>query len=407
MLICDDDPERAERWARTIRAMPGVSRFSVQPLTGGGLARAVESLNRRRQDARSAEGQVARDDDATVFDEAAIAVIDYDLTPNESTLKNTEGSDDSAEAVRQYLRGRVGESIAYQARCFTSVGFLVVVNQRFQEQTFDVTMQRFSDSSADLNVTQADLANPALWSGRTASNQFHPWSWPILSEADHLWERRAAATSLDDPVLRSLGLEDDIESFSPRQLDLLAELTTKAEDQDLKAVTFNDVVSSALGLDVRDVQTDTRQRQYIAASVVSRWLEQIVLPSQNVVTDLPHIVARFPAILEDGPAADVMTWATLALKGESQSIPPFLRELTQVCEGYSSKPVWSARTVRGAVGRKAFPEDLPELVFCEDTSRFVQIEDSREVETDVAGPHNRRFIEQVPNVRYDPLRRVL
>lgn len=402
MLICDDDPKRVIKWTNTVESIPEVERFDVRPVSGGELAGEIETLNIRREKARNGHAEEEINGLVSIFDEAELVLIDYDLTPS-MAMANT-GNPES-RSVLEKLRNRSGESVAYLARCYSMAGFLVIVNQRFQQSTFDVTMQRFADSYADLNVSQADLGNPALWAGRnTDVDEFHPWSWPVLSEVDQLWSKRVAATDLEATLLDKLGLDE--KSFDPRQLDLLGELDRQGRQQQPVEITFDGLVESSMGLDAKDKQPSQENRRAIAASVVSRWLEQFVLPGQNVIADLPHLVARFPQILDD--PADPEVWARTATKiADTSDLPPTLQAGQRAAEAFLSRSAWSVSDIRAAASRRTIPDEWPTLVFCEDTSRFVPLSKAQEVETDVPGPHTRRFIEHVQDVRYDPLRRVL
>ncbi|MET9269372.1 hypothetical protein [Kribbella sp. NPDC003557] len=421
ILICDDNPERAKRWTDAVTSMPGTDRFDVKTLSGQELADAVEGLNRRREalrpdedgngpDAAEARRILAGISDAAVFDTAAIALIDYDLTPDSITLGKLE--EKTAEHVLDRLRNRSGESIAYLARCYSDAGFLVVINQRFKEATFDITMQRFSDSYADLNISQADLRSKALWSGVSdIPGEFHPWSWPVLCKADLLWRARLAATELSAPVLESLNLNG--ERFSARQLDLLGEVL---DVEDVKEVTFDHLVDTSLGLTVKDGQPDPECRRAIAASVASRWLEQTVLPGQNALADLAHLVIRHPQ-LGGSAARAAEEWNRFATKqsraeivangGAAAEAVELLQSIEPAAEQYLSRPAWSATKVRGLAAGLPEPDEWPDLAFCEDTSRFIPLDSAQEVETDVPGPYARRFVEAVEGVRYDPLRRML
>lgn len=398
ILICDDDPKRVTNWVSTVEGMPEIERFDVRAVSGGELADEIEILNIRREEARKGRAEEEINGAISIFDEAKLVLIDYDLTPGTATLDNSE-----SRSVLEKLRNRSGESVAYLARCYSMVGFLVVVNQRFQRSAFDVTMQRFADSYADLNISHDDLGNQALWTGLNADgDHFHPWSWPVLSEADQLWSKRLAATDLEATVLDKLGLDE--KSFAAKQLDLLGELDR--EGLQPAEVTFGKLVKSSLGLDAKDEQPSQEHRRAIAASVVSRWLEQFVLPGQNVIADLPHLVARFPQILDD--PADPEAWARTATKiADIGDLPPTLQAGKRAAEAFLSRPAWSVSNVRAEASHLKVPDDWPTLVFCEDTSRFVPLSEAQEVETDVPGPHTRKFIEHVQDVRYDPLWRVL
>ena len=404
ILVCDDDPRRANRWAARIEPMPEADRYTITTLSGPDLARAIDALSVRCVTARDSNESPEHVDAANGFDEAAIVLADYDLTPDPHTLDKIrqEQGETAVDLVVDHLRGRSGERLVYLARCYSTAGFLVVVNQKFQESTFDVTLQRFANSYADLNLSQADLSNPALWVGRSDKDgEYHPWAWPSLAFADGTWQGRLDfIDDLEAPVMERLGL--GAERFSAKQLDLLGELSDEGGDP--SSVTFDQLVDSTAGLSPRDRQPNSSMRRAIAASVVGRWLEQVVLPGQNVLVDLPHLASRYPAVLGEAPER----WVGAADKQlPTAALPEALSGICSPATSLLGRPVWAASQAREAAQAIKNNVEWPDLVFCEDTSRFVATESAKEVETDVPGPHTRRFIEHVSGVRYDPSRRVL
>lgn len=398
VVICDDDPMRSQRWKSEVERQDV---GQVVPLSGRKLAAEITRLNQRRTNAR----QGRQSDEESVLDAADVLVLDYDLTPDTTTEKEFE--QDDFKDLLNTLRNQSGEVLAYLARGFSTAGPIVLVNQRFKETTFDVTMQRFAQSHADLNVTDRDLGSTALWSARQTLDGYNPWHWPILNRSAEAWPRLVESIDLDEPVLDRLDLSWDL--LASKQQDLLSSAILENDLEGPEGITFDHLVNGTdLGLDAKDVQDDPRLRSRIAASVATRWVRQYVWKSQSVLIDLPHAVTRYPQLL--GPEVeDPETWAAVADKRRDDWTgvldDELLRTLTPSTE-WTPVPTVRADRLRDVALELGSVEWTGE-VFCEDSSRFLPESDARPVVTDVPGPYQQRWIEKVAGVRYDPPRRLL
>ncbi len=399
VVICDDDPHRAAAWKSQIQNIPGIRAFDYDVIDGERLATEIKILSRRREAARDTATDSG---EYSVFDDADIAVLDYDLTPDKSMYDEFTDRDSSFEDLQRQLRGRTGELVAYLARSYSTVGYLVVVNQQAQDLSFDLTMQRFATSKADLNVTWESLVSPALWTGRTADGGLNAWSWPCLEQTPELWRRRLAAASLDAKVLDALGIDPIKERLAARQIDVLTD-APHVMSPDLADITFRDVVDSSLGLNPKDIQNDEKYRLRIAVSVVGRWLDHWIMPGQNVLIDEPHIAALFPSA--HPTAAEEVDWKS-AVAPDARIASP-IADLTASVAGFHQRSVWPLSEVRTLARKQPLPPDPQyDLAFCEDVSAFRQVDECTEVETDVAGPFVQRFVRKLDGVRYYPLTRL-
>ncbi|MFN3008276.1 hypothetical protein [Mycolicibacterium wolinskyi] len=402
VVICDDDPQRAETWQRNIASASKRPEFEYQVVSGEHLVDEIDILNRRRDAARKTADPT---DQVSVFDSAALAILDFDLTPDIGT-RHDFANDHAFAQLQQDLRGRTGELLAYLARCYSSVGYTVVVNQGYQDQSFDLTLQRFSASKADLNVTHPALTSAALWTGVDVPENLNSWAWPRLDYADQLWRSRLDNAKLDAPVFDTLGINPAVDRLAPRQIDLLTD-SPEVKETAPEDITFDDVVSSSLGLFPKDQQRDPDLRLRIAVSVVGRWLDHWVIPGQNVLVDEPHIAALFPAAYPDidlserdwkrgsGVHVDTADGLDYPLK----STPP-------AAQMYCQRPVWRVSEVREVARSHRLPDRPVQMVFCEDVSAFADVSACVEVETDVPGPFVRRYIKRLASVRYYPLPRL-
>jgi hypothetical protein len=72
-------------------------------------------------------------------------------------------------------------------------------------------------------------------------------------------------------------------------------------------ISFRDFVTlSGNGLKGKD-QADDAAVARIAAARLSKWLEDIVLPAQEILVDAPHLVSRLPELLTGDPGR-LATW---------------------------------------------------------------------------------------------------
>ena len=148
----------------------------------------------------------------------------------------------------------------------------------------------------------------------------------------------------------------------------------------------------------------------MAASVIRRWLEKTVVAAQNVVTDLPHLITRFPVVLGEG-SENVMTlaWSTNKSNRPDESRLDLIAEAkSQVVSDFIGRPVYDVEAIRRLLPNlpKADP-DLHNLVFAEDTSDFVLEETAQQFTTDLPGTYTHRYIREVPGVSYEPVVRRL
>lgn len=398
VVLCDDDGSRVQQWGAALSELAGLRGAEMIPMAVADFARAFGALKDRKVAARDATDtfELPRDDDAQAFDDADILILDYDLTPDTSRMD--DGEDD--RVVRQQLVGQSGELVAYLARCFSSAGYIVLVNQGYKQSTFDVTLQRFTESMADLNVTAEDLTREALWEGR--DGEYRPWGWPRLLDAPSLARECTTMFDLGDRVLATLGLDDDdhFRGFNAKQLDLLGDL-----GDDPREVTFGDLVGSRLvGLRGRDKNPDAASAMRIAAAGVRRWLERTVLPAQNLIVDAPHLVERQPGLV--GAAFDLDSTTDLSA---APAMPEVLDPAVLPVAKWLTRPAWSWPLANRLASQlpPTSGNDVGERVFCEDVSGFHPVDDVRQVRTDVPGPYPQRFIKYVKGVEYHPRSRVL
>jgi hypothetical protein len=380
IVLFDDDAERIKTWRDKLAAVPDLEGSNVQALDPDTFAKVFEALKTRQSDARATGVDTA--DDARVLDEADIVIVDFDLTPK-------TGRADLQGPTLRTLRGSFGDTFAYLTRCYTTAGYTVLVNQTFYQSTFDLTMREFEYSYADLNITDSDLGRQTLWSGRSQPDEFRPWHWPRLLDAGTFVRSLADKIDLDAKVFATLGLDapDVYELFDPQQLEVLGK--TAPTDATFASITGPD---SRFGQLSENERPTDEQRRKMAAVALTHWLERIVIPGQNILVDGPHLAQRRPHLVRDPrTVAEFNVLADLSTAATTDPVldQDALAEARTPAADWTFRPVWLwPRSPRG-------PLPADELVFCEDVSYFVPIDDATEFNSGLPGPFTRRFVADI------------
>lgn len=373
ILIYDDEPARVAEWRRLLRAIPEVEReFEVEGVDNKEFVAEIEELEKRRRSARNGSSTLRR---RTIrFDTAAILVIDYDLLRTEHS---------------GYL---TGEAVAYLARCYSQCGIIVGLNQ-FGENPFDLTLLGHPQSYADLNIGSAQLHNRGLWTASWAG--FRPWQWPLLPEAHEAFSQRVTELEkrLDTLVVQQLGLSEAVMRTLPRMArDFLA------KKEAIEEVTFRTfALSSGQGFRSRDKPLSDEQLARVAAARVARWVEGYLLPGQDILVDAPHLAYRYPSLLA-GEAGDLEAWNRTARLSDHEGLGLRREALERFAfpTRWASRPVWSWGDISTSESIKEVKDpwsiQRPPWVFCEDLSRFVPIEATREFVAEVESPFARRYV---------------
>ena len=263
-----------------------------------------------------------------------------------------------------------GEAVAYLTRCFSTCGLIIGINQP-PLIDFDLTLRGRPTSFADLNITEKNLNNPGLWGGEWQG--FRPWYWPNLPVFWASFERRIADVkeALDAPIWKVLG-------FDRYTFDILPRSMSDFFGAEPAEVTFHDFVrKSGNGLKAKDTKSDDCAPEVLArigAARISKWLERLVLPGQDILVDAPHLVSRFPSLIS-GDAGDIRAWNTTARLG-SHDKPELdagiIEEYRLKKNHWLSRPVWFWDGLRSCERiqevREPWTVQMPDWVFCEDAS---------------------------------------
>lgn len=399
ILICDDSGRIVDKWKRALEKVLRTvdADYHVNSLSDPSLFREqISILQDRRKQARTGKAPPHRTARAH-FDTANILVVDYDLL-----------------GLSPVKMGYItGENVAYLARCYSGCGLIVALNQ-FGNNPFDLTLSGHPESYADLNLGSDQLANPGLWSEKWTG--FRPWYWPILPQACEAFERRRRSLvgHLDDEVLGYLGLHHERTGTLPRTI---AQFLGRSKSPQ-KTTFRNFVQRSGAALEPKDRTLDDESTATIAAARLGKWLERLVLPGQEILVDAPHLVSRFPSLLS-GDVRSPEAWNRTTAFSQTRlgmrtgKIDRFRFGMRD----WLSRPAWFWRGLSGfekidEVKNPWVSREKPDLVFCEDASRFLPRNSAREFVADLPSSFVRRYAvapnspdagrSEFAGVQYDP-----
>ena len=158
----------------------------------------------------------------------------------------------------------------------------------------------------------------------------------------------------------------------------------------------------------------------VVAAEVERWIRRDLLGPQDVLVDIPHLLARMPFLL--GPHGGTIEYWNEAIMTTE---PPYGlwndAYLGHLHEAEFAHDIWvkgpcfwwrhlKANTELNRMFYKAKTQ-WADAVFCEDSSRFVGASDgenptSMEFAAEFEGSWNRRHVECLPQKRYAPKSRL-
>lgn len=387
ILVIDDDKQRNQSWREDIQGGMGTlsQQYEVVVEDVENITNALGGLHERRANARE-QYQSNNENEVTenLFDSIDILFVDYDLFDLDKRTDVT------------------GELISYLARCFSYCGFIVAVNQfENSRSTFDLNLTGHPEAFADLHLAPDDLKSKGLWS--EPWTEFRPWHWPLLHHAHEKFQKRVAKLlvneNLDKPILSFLNLEDHF-TLSIKALEFLG------DKRDIGKVTFKEFVTHK-GLRNKDKPWSDEAVARIAAARIAKWLETLVLPAQSVLVDAPHLVQRFPSLIDNSDNLDEWNKVTRLTDTSDPSFKSSsISDFSFKHENWLSRPAWYWQKVSNF-------EKLPEVadpwtaertpfVFCEDISRFLLESEATEYSVSIDSPFVFRYLKKVSSVEYRP-----
>ena len=391
ILICDDTPEIETAFKNALKRIKELKNYFEEPLLvcNDDLAKAIDALEIRLKDAK--DGKIKDypiEDAAKIFDDAAVLAIDYSLFDLDASI--------------------TGERIAYLARCYSKCGIIIAMNQYppYVEEYFDLTLRGHLESYADLNIPSGSLNNPGLW--LEPWNGFRPWSWPLIPNSIEKLDRRINELKghLDKKCLEFLGFTGVKALTLPRSI---TEFLSRDRPED---TTFREFVNSAgsghglRGRKEQPINDDAITR--IAAARISCWLEYDILPSQDILVDAPHLISRFPTLLNKKEYnAKILDTICSFSEPNVLGLNPIIEPFRFSRKDWVSRPAWFWKDLRDNENidevKNPFKIRRLDQVFCEDISKFQSKDDTREFVADLNSPYVRRYVKQIDKIHYTPL----
>ena len=402
ILICDDDPGQCERTKRAIE-----SRGEVEGLEGAELKRALKSFFGSLSTVLNGASIPEQGLDADDFAGYDLAIVDNNLTGLE-----LDGARLTAETIIAYLRA------------FTGIPCIVSLNKNLHVD-FDLQCL-FGDyqSLADLALNTRHLTNNRLW-GTDPVTGFAPWYWLRLPDAAIRRQKQVSflAENLHQPVWQALGFPPEANEY----LSLRAKATLAASDnQETLQTTFEAFFEASGALPpaekkslaaAKDAPLAQEAIHRIVSYEVDRWLRRDVLGTQDVLIDLPHLVAQMPFLLGDrGHQLDAWN-QVVGAERQPYGLDEALYQ-GHVSTARFVKWIWAPTPCFWWPSLKSDERltelffdaegDWPDAVFCEDVSRFVPVPGEgqgispQEFEAEIAGSWTRRHIVAEDDYQYSP-----
>ena len=414
ILIYDDEQGRSDDFKdkldEGLDQADQSDKFCIMSIGDCEFHNSIKALEQRRikfrnKDKIDFEGNP--NDGLEKIDNASIFIIDYDL------LDSQEGEKKEEEEL--FTGSLTGEIVAYLVRCFSKCKLIVGLNQ-YGNNPFDLTLRGDLDSFADLNLGDQQLGNPNLWMGdwEDSGHKYRPWSWPNLADSIHNFDKRIedVQKKLNEPICEVLGFDPEVFQLLPREI---VQFIGQYEEKEPFQTTFWEFVTkSSNGLRSKDEKEvvkgiNDHVLARVGAARISKWLEQLVLPEQDILVDAPHLVSRYPSLITDGEEK-IETWnktAQLVDFGKLDMMNTDLIEPYRFQKSYwISRPVWFWDKLCECEGIKEVSEPWltvkPDWVFCEDTSCFHEQTGCKEFLADIASPFTRRFVKNFNGVDYQP-----
>jgi len=381
VVVYDDVKHYGETYAESLRRLKVVTaEFDVECMSHEDFTKEMEELERRQMRARRKKTMV---ESPCRLDKTSVFVIDFDL------LKPSD--------PKIFLTGEV---VAYLVRCFSECSYIMGLNQ-YGHNAFDLTLRGHPESYADLNVGSRQLDNAGLWGGGTRG--FRPWYWPQVPRYLESFQDRMndVKKHVDDPICEVLGIKDVVKLLPRSVSEFIGGTPSRT--------TFRDFVArSGNGLRGRDKHADVDTIAKIGAARVSKWLERLVLPGQDILVDAPHLASRYPSLLE-GDHSRLDTWNKTTDLGTFESLNldhKAIEEFRFKKDMWLSRPAWFWQRLSECRKIKEVSEpwkrEATKYVFCEDSSSFHERKYCREFVAESDSPYVRRFLRYFKDVDYRP-----
>ena len=231
-----------------------------------------------------------------------------------------------------------------------------------------------SGDFADVHIGAEQIGNPGLWNAHT--NGYRPWYWPVVPKATKDFEQCVVdvTDNFNSPILEFLGMENLVHWLPQRAWEFLS------GKQEIEKVTFKAFVESAQGgISVKD-KLIPAQIARVAAARIGTLLNSIILPEQNLLVDAPHLVSRFPSLIQEG-REDIKIWNSLC-NPTDHGIEDLLSDTLKKHKFKKPHWLWRPTWYWPNINRDEQIEEVRDpwmtkevgWVFCENISRFAPSE---------------------------------
>lgn len=413
VLVCDDDPQQCESNARAIRGL-NLEDVEVKSLHSTDLTTALTHFF-EHIDAKGAGN--------SEFDTSDIIILDNNLSHLQIA-----GARLTAETIAGYIRAHSASS-----------PYLVSLNKN-PEVDFDLRYLVGDYSTvADIAINNNHLSNRALWTGNSAdaASQFFPWYWPCLLSQPEKRRRQVenVRKNLGAPIFSTLGISRDTASYMSRhatgtlshESPFEAIDSTRSENgKAIFEVSFRDFFlsrnrsipdikerESLIGV-LGDENTNVISRA-IAADI-DLWVRRDLVAPQDALVDLPHLLVRMPFLL--GARIDsIEDWTNYSSCNDDNFgldaaiFADHVNEARINDEIWGTTPtfLWPTLQKNEKLNEIYFNSKTPwpDVVFCEDLSRFVAQNTNAEgdpvrFEAEFEGAWTRRYVVRIPEIKYSP-----
>jgi hypothetical protein len=161
--------------------------------------------------------------------------------------------------------------------------------------------------------------------------------------------------------------------------------------------------------DKKKIDIDDPAMILLTISRISKWLEEVVLPGQNILVDAPHLVHRYPSLLK-GNHKDLETWNNTALLNlPDKELGLNFENIEQFKiknDHWLSRPAWFLNQLIEYQEIKEVKEpwsrEPTNFVFCEDSSTFNKKDQCKEFLIEIDTPYARRYVCEFKGVNYVP-----
>ena len=371
VAIWDDRPEQLASLRRDVdRAIEGNSGVEIVNFDEASIKAGVEWL----ESMFDSKG-VASDGSLSSID---VLCIDYDLRAIEKHSWLT------------------ADTLAGLVRAFTECPCVVVLN-RPPRVAFDLTLVGAWEGPGDLQLLPGLLGRPVFWGAETEARKeselvFKPWHWLDLFAVRGQTQAKLDALEKYGPDLADMDIfaflefPDEVRSrLSWRALGALS----NAIASDDPRLTFESFIKNGARcllperfeqISIRDDASRPVALRIIAFEL-GRWVREQVVAGQDVLVDLPHLIARAPWLFK-GSQLDRSAWNRLAALGgdcfAQGLVPDWLIEYRYARQEWTGREVflWESlqRDPRFAMSDSDVPEaGFGDFVFAEDCSEFVSM----------------------------------